>query len=81
MKNLIISIFIFLLSACATHTERSSANLNIPSEVFYSCPNLPIAKSSLDTDLLNQSAETFKLYQECRKWNEEKNKILKQLTK
>jgi hypothetical protein len=68
-----------LLSSCTNLQQTNSHSLNIPEEVFYSCPDLPIAISASESDLLKQSGETFKMYQECRKWNEEKNKILKQL--
>lgn len=77
MKKFLI-LFILSLGGCANHIAPSHS-LNIPDSVFYSCPDLPLAESSLDEDLLKQSKETFKMYQECRKWNEEKNKILKQL--
>jgi len=78
MKKLIICLF--LVGCGHSPGIPNSKPLNIPEKVFYSCPDLPIAKSTLDDDLLEQSSETFKMYQECRKWNDEKNKILKQLT-
>lgn len=79
MKKIIMVFLLFLTGCTHTPLQTQSHGLNIPDSVFYSCPDLPLAKSSLDTDLLEQSKETFKLYQECRKWNEEKNKILQQL--
>ena len=70
---------IILLTSCATRNVSEISHLNIPQDIFFSCPNLPSAKSSIDIDLLDQSKETFKMYQECRKWNEQKNIILKKL--
>lgn len=70
---------IVLMASCTTYKASEVSHLNIPQEVFYSCPNISLSKSSLDIDLLDQSKETFKMYQECRKWNEQKNIILKRL--
>lgn len=71
-------ILLLLLSGCATIFDQS---LDIPENTLKSCQNIPLAKSSQDKDLLEQSKETIKLYHECKKWNEEKATILRKLKK
>ena len=79
MKKLLIIVLLATISGCSSFRYQGNNKLNLPDEIFYSCKDLPKLESSEDVDILKNSKETFQLYQECKRWNEEKNKILKKL--
>ena len=74
--KLIISILLCMsLSACFV----SFGKLDIDERILSECKDLPEVASSKDKVLLTHTGEILKNYQECRKWNHEKNKVLKKL--